>query len=271
MSAECVSAGLASEQRGTGHPVVLLHGWALNLTVWRDCARALEQRYRVISLDLPGHGRSTWGQELESFDRQVELLDRSLPGERVSLLGWSLGGLFAMALAARRPERIAKLVLVATSPRFVTGPDWQFGLSLLTVRKFASQLKANYRQTVNDFLELQTRGSVQAGPVLAELRSALDERGDAAPGALRAGLSILEQSDLRAEAASISAPVLLVSGQYDRITPPAAMKALQALLRDARRVEIGRAGHAPFLSHSELFQREVGMFLDDRDQSGEHE
>ena len=176
-----------------------------------------------------------------------------------------------MALAARRPERIAKLVLIATSPRFVVGPDWEFGLSLLTVRKFAAQLAANYRQTVNDFLELQTRGSMHAGPVLAELRSALDERGDAVPEALRAGLSILEQRDLRAEAATISAPVLLVSGQYDRITPPGAMRALQALLSDARRVEIGRAGHAPFLSDSELFQREVGMFLDNRDQSEQHD
>jgi len=260
-----VSSSLAAETRGTGEPVVFLHGWALNLAVWRDCARALESRYQSISIDLPGHGGSSWMPELPTFDQQTERIDASLPGGQLSLVGWSLGGLFAMALAARFPGRIRRLVLIATTPRFVTTADWPSGLSIETVRKFASELATNYRRTVNDFLELQTRGSANATGTLSELRGALEARGDATPEALHEDLGILEHSDLRRLLPSVAARTLIVSGQYDRITPPPAMTGLAAGIPRAEFFTVARAGHAPFLSHSAIFLDEVTRFLDDHD------
>jgi pimeloyl-[acyl-carrier protein] methyl ester esterase len=260
-----MSAALAIEQLGTGEPVVLLHGWGLNLAVWRDIATSLAKKHRVVAIDLPGHGRSPWRAESGSFEAQMRAICASLPPGRLALVGWSLGGLFAMALAAQLLERVRRLVLVSTAPRFVAAPDWPHGLSVDVIRKFALQLATNYRGTVNDFLELQTRGSTHSAAVLSQLRHALRDRGDAAPEALGTGLEILERSDFRAILPAIKVPTLLIGGQYDRIVSQQAMAAFVPLLPQARARTITRAGHAPFLSHSAMFLREASEFLDDHD------
>jgi pimeloyl-[acyl-carrier protein] methyl ester esterase len=242
---------------------VLLHGWGLNVRVWDGLVEELRNRFRMIAVDLPGHGRSAWSPGRGTPAEQAWLIHSTLASvsNRYSLLGWSLGGQIALDLAAAMPGQIDKLVLVAATPRFAHSPDWPYGMQPAVITKLATQLRQDYRQAVSDFLELQVRGSIEGTGVLEQLRQALFVHGQAQPGALEAGLDTLATSDLRPTLSHVRTPALVIGGQNDRITAPAASRALAQALPDARYVEMRRAAHAPFLSHRREFAALVDKFL----------
>lgn len=247
------------EVHGTGPPLVLLHGWGLNVRVWDSILPTLAERFKVIALDLPGHGRSEWHDSAKTLSGHAELVAEACSAvaqDDALVLGWSLGGQIAIELAASAQTfdmKISRLALVATTPKFAASDDWPHGMSQPVLEGFAQHLKSDYRQTVSDFLELQVRGSANSNVVLQKLRGALFAHGETQPEALGAGLNILETFDLRPKLNTIQQPTLVVAGQYDRVTPPGAGRALSELLPHAAFLEIRRAGHAPFLSHSDIF------------------
>jgi pimeloyl-[acyl-carrier protein] methyl ester esterase len=256
---------LYTEVRGSGPTLVLLHGWGLNLRIWDRLAALLCERFRIVAVDLPGHGRSDWHPERASLAEQAALVAETVSriSRRYSLLGWSLGAQIALRLAARGRSDVAedlaaraaleRLVLIAATPRFSAGPDWPHGSPPERLDAQAAALRRDYQRMVGDFLELQVRGSAAGAAALAELRAALFAHPKGAPGpslaALERDLELLRDSDLRPLLARISLPTLVIAGQYDRVTPPAASQALAQALPSARYVEIRRAAHAPFLSH----------------------
>jgi pimeloyl-[acyl-carrier protein] methyl ester esterase len=236
--------------------LVLLHGWGLNGAVFETLAQQLAAGFEVQCLDLPGHGRSS--ADVAVLEQGIDALAATLATELATegagplqLLGWSLGGMAALAMAARDPQRIARLTLIATTPCFVARDDWTHGLAPAVLENFATQLRTDYRRTVHEFLELQVRGSAQAAGTLQQLQQALDAQGSATPRALAAGLDLLRNVDLRPRLAQVSTPTLVIGGQYDRVTPPWAGRALAAALPRGEYREIARAGHAPFLSHTD--------------------
>jgi pimeloyl-[acyl-carrier protein] methyl ester esterase len=258
---------LYTEVHGSGPTLVLLHGWALNLRIWDGLVAALRDRFRIITVDLPGHGRSGWLPERSSLEEQAAQVRETLSSmaEEYDLLGWSLGGQMALQLAARRaiagdrqPSAAApvrRLVLIAATPRLIAGPDWPHGAPPERLAAQVGGLRTDYRRTVSDFLELQVRGSAGGAEALADLNAALFAHGcgEGTLGprlaALARGLELLHDTDLRPLLADVTLPTLVIAGQYDRVTLPAASRALADSLPDARYVEIHRAAHAPFLSH----------------------
>jgi pimeloyl-[acyl-carrier protein] methyl ester esterase len=256
-------AQLYVEVNGNGPDLVLLHGWGLNVRVWDGLVEELRARFRLIAVDLPGHGRSAWNSGQNTPAEQAWLLHSTLApiSNRYSLLGWSLGGQIALDLAAAMPAQIDKLVLVATTPRFTASPDWPHGMKVAVITKMAAQLRTDYRQTVRDFLDLQVRGSIDGDSVVEQLRQALLVHGEAKPEALESGLNSLATSDLRPTLPHARTPTLVIAGQNDRITPPGASRVLAAALPEARYVEMRRAAHAPFLSHRKEFTAILEPFL----------
>jgi pimeloyl-[acyl-carrier protein] methyl ester esterase len=113
---------------------------------------------------------------------------------------------------------------------------------------FAEELEADFERTLNRFLALQVHGSRDAGEVLRRLRSGMLRRGRPDPAALRAGLEILRNTDLRAACATVDCPALLIGGERDTLVPAAAVTATAALLPQARLHMVDGGGHAPFLS-----------------------
>lgn len=264
---------LYTEVRGNGPALVLLHGWGLNVRVWDGLATALCDRFRIIAVDLPGHGRSDWLPERSSLEEQAAQVRDTVAAmaSDYSLLGWSLGGQIALQLAAAQRDSAAvdRLVLLAATPRFLAGPDWPHGAPPERLAAQAAGLEIDYRRTVSDFLELQVRGSAGGAEALEQLRTALFAHGiPRAPGAsgpqlaaLIRGLELLRDSDLRPLLPRITLPTLVIAGQYDRVTHPAASRALADSLPNARYVEIRRAAHAPFLSHLPELDALISGFL----------
>lgn len=254
---------LYTEVRGSGPALVLLHGWGLNVRVWDGLAAALCNRFRIISVDLPGHGRSVWLPERSALEEQAAQVAETVAAiaAEYSLLGWSLGGQIALQLAAAVDRVVDRLVLIATTPRLTAGSDWPHGAPPERLAAQADGLETDYRRTVSDFLELQVRASAGSAEALQQLRAALFAHGYPSLAALARGLDLLRETDLRPLLADITLPTLVIAGQYDRVTMPAASHALADSLPNARYVEIRRAAHAPFLSHLAELSALISDFL----------
>ena len=251
------------ESAGRGPPLVLLHGWAMHSGVWGNLPARLSQRHRVHAVDLPGHGHSA---PIPSFalDDVVAALDATFAAQAqpLTVLGWSLGGLIAMRWAFTLPARVARLVLVSTTPCFVATEDWPHAMSTETLRRFGDELHVSWRATVLRFLSLQVHGSEHGRTTLALLRGQLFARGEPSLRALAGALEILARSDLRTDVAALAQPALVVTGTRDTLAYPGAASWLAEHLPNGKCVTIRGAAHAPFLSHPEPFGAVVQAFLD---------
>jgi pimeloyl-[acyl-carrier protein] methyl ester esterase len=258
-------SALYHEVCGQGPDIVLLHGWSLNLRVWDGVVRELAPRFRLITIDLPGHGRSDWDARAATPAAQAWRVHETVArlSERYALLGWSLGGQLALDLAAALPAGIERLVLIATTPKFLAGPNWRCGTPRPLLARLAHRLHSEGERAVQDFLGQLVRGSAPgtAARVLAKLRRALSTHGAARPEALMSGLARLRDGDQRRALPMVRVPALVVAGQRDRIIRPAASRALAHALPQARYVEVAGAAHAPFLSHPVQFARQLTGFL----------
>ena len=225
---------------GKGAPLILIHGWGNSATLFSELMTRLPDCH-CLAPDLPGYGASTADAKVDLAtlaDDFIHWFD-ALGLETVTLLGWSLGGMLAQELAARFPARIERLILVATTPRFVVAPDWQHGLADSAVRALARDFKRAPIPTLESFWRLQFHGEVSPpSPLLPEVE----------PATALGGLELLRQIDLRQELSKITMPTLVLHGSADVIIPIGAGRYLAATLPQAFLHEINGCGHAPFLS-----------------------
>jgi pimeloyl-[acyl-carrier protein] methyl ester esterase len=254
-----MSMALYQERSGRGAPLVLLHGWGMNLRVFDVLRAPLAQHYALTALDLPGHGASAWPADWTA-ERQLEAIAAAVP-PGATLIGWSLGGQLALSLAAERACAIRRLVLIASTPCFTARDGWDHGLPAATLQQFADALEQDPPRLMSQFIELQVRGSAAAAEVRAALNGALERHGSAELPALRAGLALLAGNDLRQQARTLAIPALVLAGEHDQVVPAAASQALAELLPQARLQLVRRSGHAPFVSHPETVAAALLQFL----------
>lgn len=245
----------------TGQSVVLVHGWGLHGGVWARTAARLALTHTVLRVDLPGFGASAPLSIPYTAEALAEAVAANVPANAV-WVGWSLGGLVALA-AAQIGAPMAKLVLVGATPRFVQDADWPHAMASSALANFAAGLAQDYRATVMRFLALQARGSERAHEELRALRDTVFARGEPSPAALSGGLDVLRDSDLRPALAGIGIPTLMIHGVRDLLIPAQAAAQTVSALPQARLSLFEGAGHAPFLSHPEAFERELMAFLHD--------
>lgn len=248
------------EQQGQGSEVVLVHGWGLHGGIWGDLPARLAEHHRVSVVDLPGHGRSRGVPTPKDLQGLAEVVAQCLPAP-ATWVGWSLGGLVAMSVALQSPSQVARLVLVSSTPRFVQAPDWPAAMHPEVLTQFAQELSQDYRATLQRFLSLQVGMDAAGRALLKTLRHEMFRHGEPDAAALIGGLTILRDTDLRPQLPQITCPTLILHGEHDRLASVPASEYLQAHLRDARRVCIDHAGHAPFLSHPDQFHTLLQDFL----------
>lgn len=247
---------------GQGSRLVLVHGWGFDSAVWADLIAPLAERFRVTLLDLPGHGASRSVSMPDNLSSLSSMLACAVKGP-AHWVGWSLGGMAALQLAADAPDMVRRLVLVDATARFVDAPDWPHGVKHEVLSRFAEGLKEDARGTLLRFVALQTLSCEDAGRVQRRLRAHLLARSALTSSALSAGLQILASADLRPLLPRVVCPTLLVVGERDTLVPPRACAATGQGMHHARIHVIRGAGHAPYLSHPEQFLRAVLEFLNE--------
>ncbi|MFQ5937667.1 MAG: alpha/beta fold hydrolase [Acidiferrobacterales bacterium] len=237
---------LYAETLGDGPSIVLVHGWGFDSGVWHEWAKDLARRFRVTRIDLPGYGGSRdVASDFSAATLAEQVLAQCEPP--VIWVGWSLGGMIGLAAAGAGHPAIVGLGLIGATAKFSQDDDWQHGMQTEQLNQFMRELEEDARATLSRFASLQP-GAGDGRRLLRRLRRALPTEVPTMQ-ALRAGLQLLSQADLRAQVASIDIPVALVHGSDDQIVPIGAAQHLMAQLPRATLVAIEGGGHAPFLSH----------------------
>jgi len=244
----------------TPQNLVLIHGWGMHGGVWQPIIKKLSQHFYLHVVDLPGMGFSK-PIELGHLHAVAEEVAELLPF-KADICGWSLGGQVAIRIALLEPDKVRRLVLVGTTPRFVNAVDWKNGIKASVFKQFANQFNQDYQATLIKFLTLQCMSSSATRSTVKQLRTALAERPVPTQGTLQKALRILLETDLRSEIENLKTPALLVHGDRDTLAPVQAAHWLAQQLPFGRLRVIAGASHAPFLSHPDQFIAALIEFLE---------
>jgi pimeloyl-ACP methyl ester carboxylesterase len=212
------------EASGEGPPLVFIHGLGMTMETWLACRNILQDRYRVIALDLPGHGQSSVTTDPSDYtrDRVLEHLDRVVADldARPVLVGHSLGGYLSLAYAATRPGMPRGIVVLSTGPGFrdpVRREEW------------------------NDRSRRNAHRFAVPEPV--------------------ADLNLQEDSIVMDRLGSINTPILFIAGALDRPEYAASGEYIQRKAPSAELVVVADAGHAPQESHAEIVSARIDQFV----------
>ncbi|WP_462157040.1 pimeloyl-ACP methyl ester esterase BioH [Pseudoalteromonas sp. GB56] len=236
--------------------LVLLHGWGMNREVWDLIHPELRFVFdgEVTALDLPGYGYDKASNYPDAkFDLQgmAESLSEKLHDNSI-IMGWSLGGLVALYLAHFYPQKVSKVILVASTPFFAQSEDWP-GIKRSVLEDFNQQLINNSAKTIERFLAIQAMGSQSARQDIKQLKGFIQQAPATDSQVLKQGLDILENQDLRQEFAGLSQPISAIFGRLDALVPYKAIEQMQHLRPELDIAVIDKASHAPFISHKEEF------------------
>lgn len=224
------------------HNLVLLHGWGTNLNIWNSITPHLAKNFHINTIDLQ------WDTNLENMVLQI--LAHS--PKNAIYLGWSLGGLLALQLAILAPERVGKLITIATTPKFIATTSWQ-AMPLKTFTYFYQMFKNDHIQALHYFISLQFMGEPQAKELITIAKGNLDKQIN--KQFLENGLKLLRDTDLRSKVNTIKCPSLHIYSENDHIVPAVTAQQLPANTKI-----IKNAGHAPFLSQPKKFLQLLEQF-----------
>lgn len=212
--------------------LILLPGWSFGAAALQPLQEALEQRapnLHVEIAELPENAApGAWLDEL----------DARLPAE-AWLAGWSLGGMLATQLAARRGEACPGLITFASNACFASREDWPTAMRAEIFATFRQAFGLDAEQTLKRFSLLASRGAFDPRTLARQLQVTQPRTPIEALGA---GLSLLAELDGRAALRAYSGPQLHLFARHDALVPVAAADALLAWLPDLE-VELFDASH----------------------------
>ncbi|MBN1303159.1 MAG: alpha/beta hydrolase [Anaerolineales bacterium] len=228
---------------GSGTPMVLLHGYPLDHSVWEPVVPLLSAQYDLIAPDLRGFGRTRAIEDsctvYEMASDIVHLLDRLELGS-VYIAGHSMGGYISLALIDHWPERVSGLALVASK---VMSDD-------LVTRK---NRYAVIEQIKNSGVEIVARSMparlTQDTALRIKIASLI--RDQSSQGLICAQTAMAERPDFSKMFSSIRIPVVVIAGSEDSIVPVAAVEKMAGLNSRARLSVVKEAGHMPMMEDPE--------------------
>jgi abhydrolase domain-containing protein 6 len=237
---------IAYSEGGKGEPVLLLHGFGASADNWNRFAARLTKRYRVIAPDLPGWGQSTRLEaESYAYPMQVERLHQlvaQLGLKRFHLLGHSMGGFLASAYAARFPEEVITLGLLAphgvTEPQpselalsVAAGDNWLVARSVAEFDRLLNKVFARRPYLPKSVFKLLAahaiRGSAKSAKIFAELQT--------------------NEPPLIERLCQIKAPTLIVWGDQDRVLNVSCAEVFRQGIKSSDLLVLPGIGHMPLV------------------------
>ncbi len=247
-------------ERGRGTPLVLVHGYPLDHSMWREQIDGLADACRMIAPDLRGFGASDVTPGTVTMEQMADdlaaLLDALQVNEPVVFCGLSMGGYVAWQFALRHRTRLSKLILcdtraVADSPEAAAGR-----------LKTAENVLAEGASVAAESLipKLFAPATYQQQPqIVEETRQViLRTKPEGIAAALR---GMAERPDVTAQLGKIDVPALLICGEHDGISPPSEMRQIAAQMPGAKFVEIAAGGHMAPLEQPGAVNAAIQQFV----------
>lgn len=252
---------------GQGEPLICIHGVGSYLEAWDGVVERLADRFRILTFDLRGHGRSSKVQgryEIDDFVDDVLALADHLGFDTFNLAGFSLGGLIAQRLALTHQERLRRLVLLATVAGRTDEERERVAARLAALQ--SGDRGAHYDASLSRWLteDFQARNP----ELIARLRQRNTEND---PDCYAASYRVLAQTDFGGLLDQIRVPVLIATGEHDAGSNP------RMALYMHERIVGSKLHILPGLRHSILMEAPgqvaelMGGFLDDHTERHSHD
>jgi pimeloyl-[acyl-carrier protein] methyl ester esterase len=196
--------------------ITIINGWGAQAAVWNDFVEQLDSRYQIKIIDLP-RGETVICEDF-SLDDLVAELDRKIT-TKTHIIAWSLGGNVAMAFANKYSAKVASLLTIAASPKFVQGNGWDKGMPSDTFDEFYQSVLIDELKALKLFAGLQAVSDRNEKTVLKKLRQLIGERKQLDKQVLATGLDILRSVDQRQSWLQLRCPEKHVYGENDHLVP----------------------------------------------------
>ncbi|NNL85487.1 MAG: 2-succinyl-6-hydroxy-2,4-cyclohexadiene-1-carboxylate synthase [Myxococcales bacterium] len=257
---------LYAESRGTGAPLLLLHGFTGSVRAMAPVIQSFERNFEVIAWDLIGHGRSAAPTDPDAYSFAACIADAhavldAFGYESAHWIGYGLGARIALAAATSAPDRIASMVLIAPSAGIAEPEERE------TRRRRDAELAESIAQKgVTHFVDrwmalppFATQQRLGKSALREARRDRLSHTPHGLAHALR-GLGVASQPPLFEQLGDLRTPSLLILGELDAACQ-APVRDLAKRLPKATLCEIADAGHAAHLEQPEVFSHVVREFL----------
>lgn len=252
---------LAYSDQGTGLPIVLLHAFPLNRTMWAAQEKALSLHFRVITIDLRGHGESDaplWHYTLDQAADDVRALLDHRSIQQAVFAGLSMGGYILFAFYRKYADRVKGMVLADTRAQADTpeGKEGRFQMAQTAYKKGPA--------AIADIMipKLLSPATIQTKPeILRNVRSMIE--GNQISGIAGDLMAMAERPDSIPLLRQITCPTQIIVGELDLSTPPSDAKLMAEQIPGTRLAIIPGAAHLSNLEQPEAFNQIVGSFLSD--------
>jgi 3-oxoadipate enol-lactonase len=256
---DCRDIEVAWFEWGRGEPLLLVHGLGDDHRAWRRTLAWLAVDRRVIAYDLRGHGQTSLGDAagtLAQLGADLVALQDALGLERADLCGFSLGGTVVMRVAIDHPDRVGRLLPVATSSRV--------GRAAVPWYQERARLALAGAERLHPVLEQDTREQLSGDPGQAADHWTIRRQATADPRGFANGcqaMARLQAEPLDPELGAVQAPTLAIAAERDSLCPPRASEIIAAGIPGARVEVIPGSGHQVEVERPAELSRAILSFL----------
>ncbi|MCP9452802.1 MAG: alpha/beta hydrolase [Nitrospira sp.] len=249
---------LAYSDHGKGLPLIFLHAFPLDRTMWEPQVEALSSEFRTITVDLRGHGESDaplWRYTLDQAADDVVALMDHLSIEQAVMIGLSMGGYILFAFYRRYANRVKGLVLANTRAQADTeeGKQLRFQMAQIAYRQGPA--------AIADLMipKLLSPAAIETNPNLVQKVRTIIERTEVS-GIAGDLMAMAERPDSIPLLRTMTCPVHIIAGEMDRATLPTDAQLMADCIPHSRLTIIAGAGHLSNLEQPDDFSRTVREF-----------
>jgi sigma-B regulation protein RsbQ len=232
--------------------IVFLHGLGGDQSDWHLIAPSFEDHYQVVLVDLIGAGKSdlsayqpdTTHSSLEGHAHDLLGVLSALALHDVIFVGHSVAAMIGVIAAVREPQRFAKMILIAPSPRFINEQSYNGGFEQKDINELLAAMEADYDGWSHGFAPVMMGAPEQPELAMNLTNSFLQTN----PEIARHFARVTFFSDTRAELSFLTVPTLIIQSAHDIIAPLAVGQYINEQLSDSRIVVVETGGHCPHLS-----------------------
>jgi len=245
------------ESLGAGHPIIFIHGWAMNKDVFKPFFEKLDKnKYQLLFFDLPEMDENdAWEKCINQINEEIQ----NYNFDSFDIFGWSLGGQVAIEICQLNKEKVKKIILASSTPLFVNNDVWEFGLNKVIFENFAKSIMSDQKKTLTNFFNLQLLGQENKKAILTYLTNCVATQ-NLNINSLKFYLSHMKNNNFLTFMGNMNCDIYLIAGDQDKIVPIESQIFMQKNISNVKKtIFINKASHVPFLSHPD----ECATYLDD--------